>query len=249
MGKQKELNSRFIRYLKLHSLNDPWKQYNHEKLLNGVFSDIDLKKIETVLDAGCGDGLLFPIIAKKLPWYKKLVGFDIINSEIWPKIKLKSLSFFIASANKIPLSDKSFDLVLCKDVLHHVKNPQKIVKELIRISKRLVIIIEANRENPLMALYTKIQGDDHYIKASLKYLIERTVNKESYHIKEVDAYPFYFPIITKGWLSLPLLFLNGFYVISFKFLKIKSLAKIISRIMTKILKEPSFNVIYIWRNR
>lgn len=40
----------------------------------------------------------------------------------------------------IPAAERAYDVVLLADVLHHVEDPERLVRECIRVSKRLLII-------------------------------------------------------------------------------------------------------------
>lgn len=92
-----------------------------------------IKQGETILDVGCGTG----IVTKNLGDYfsAKITGCDIKNYLIYniPFIKIKD--------NKIPVKDKSYDVALLNDVLHHVnkENQINVLKESTRVAKRVLI--------------------------------------------------------------------------------------------------------------
>ena len=50
---------------------------------------------------------------------------------------------------QFPFADKSFDVVIIADVLHHEKNPDALLRECIRVSRRLVIIKDHQLSGPL----------------------------------------------------------------------------------------------------
>lgn len=45
-----------------------------------------------------------------------------------------------ASNLLLPYDNNQFDVVTCTEVLEHIKSPGKVVKELIRVAKELVLI-------------------------------------------------------------------------------------------------------------
>ena len=87
-----------------------------------------------ILDYGAGLGLLGKEITLKLK--KEVVLTDIADKNI------TSLPFWLSGPEKTPFPDGQFDTVLLVNVLHHTKNPQKIISEAKRISKNRIIILE-----------------------------------------------------------------------------------------------------------
>ena len=47
-------------------------------------------------------------------------------------------------AEAIGLADNSYDLVLAHEVLHHCRSPHKALLEMLRVSRRDVILLEPN---------------------------------------------------------------------------------------------------------
>ena len=93
-----------------------------------------IKKTDSVLDLGCGDGLNIMLLNQM--GVKKPVGMDIskkllkMAQERNPKTK-----FFVGSAQKTPFKPNSFDIVLIDSVLHHLMEYKDAVKEFKRILK------------------------------------------------------------------------------------------------------------------
>lgn len=106
------------------------------------------KKADKILDIGCGEG-------SRLNAMGGGVGVDINRFAIsQAKKKYPESDFQIASVEKLPFPDKSFDLVYSAFVIEHVKSPEKMLEEMIRVtSKRLVIICPnygaPNRRSPV----------------------------------------------------------------------------------------------------
>ena len=48
----------------------------------------------------------------------------------------------IFNGTNIPYEDQSFDSVLVVEVFHHCNNPEKVLKEAIRVAKKKVIIFD-----------------------------------------------------------------------------------------------------------
>jgi len=99
---------------------------------------------KSILDVGCGRGFLVKKLGKHFPTLS-VTGIDIflINS----LKKSKEPKFVEGNIEKLPFPDKSYDTVICAHVLEHVKDPQKAIAELKRVSrKRLIVIVPRQRE-------------------------------------------------------------------------------------------------------
>lgn len=94
-----------------------------------------------ILDLGCGDGSLTYLIAKK---GGIVTGVD--NNELgieFAKENLKNTKnyeklkydFVVASAYELPFPDKSFDIIACCEVIEHVQDPEKLIREAHRVLK------------------------------------------------------------------------------------------------------------------
>ncbi len=102
-----------------------------------------LPQCGSVLDVGCGDGLLARRIGEDLPGVT-MTGIDVLvrdNTHI-------PVTYF--DGVKIPYHDNSFDVVMFVDVLHHTENPLVLLKEAARVARRM-IVIKDHMQNGLLA--------------------------------------------------------------------------------------------------
>jgi len=130
-----------------------------------IVLQIDLKNPKKILDVGGGDGTLSNSIKNKL----KNANFTILDLN---KIKIKKdphIKFIQENAEKMPFKINEFDLVICKDVLHHCKNPEKAVKEIKRVGKKW-IIIEARRGDKWLDHF--LEEHNHFTESEFKKLIK-----------------------------------------------------------------------------
>jgi SAM-dependent methyltransferase len=90
--------------------------------------------VETVLDVGCGSGHL----ANKLSGDYKVVGLDI-SKEALKRVRVPSV---LAPASQIPFPDRSFDLVLCTEILEHLPASEyrDALREIVRVAKSYIIV-------------------------------------------------------------------------------------------------------------
>ena len=106
-----------------------------------------------VLELGCGSGIFTDYLIKENV-IKKLICTDI-SSEAIKICKKKSLPALLADAEKLPFKDKSFDIVCGFEVLHHLNNPKRAIKEACRVSKNTVFFNEPNKWNPVRCFMEK----------------------------------------------------------------------------------------------
>jgi ubiquinone/menaquinone biosynthesis C-methylase UbiE len=116
-----------------------------------------LPKHAKILDLACGPGILSKTLAvEKKVW--DIYGIDSSVEAIKLAKKnskdLKNTTFFLRDAVNTNFSDNWFDLIICKDSLHHFYKPEKILKELIRIlkPKGLLLVIDLKRNIPYRLL-------------------------------------------------------------------------------------------------
>ena len=126
-----------------------------EKRLNivykKIFNPISLRE-KKFLDIGCGLGF-FSLRAGKLG--ANVYGIDIGSNLIkickkrYPKGK-----FSVASAERIPFKDNSFDIILCTEVIEHVNNQQKVIDEIFRVLKQGGHLVITTPNRIFQPLYT-----------------------------------------------------------------------------------------------
>jgi ubiquinone/menaquinone biosynthesis C-methylase UbiE len=145
------------------------------------------------LDLGCGFGIGTAVIGS---FAKSVVGADIINYKEWELLKNKKIKFQRSSSRNLPFKDNTFDAIFIKDLLHHVKDIEKTLKEILRVTKPGgdIVILEGNRYNFIFYIYvTKIRGHDHLTQKEFKHLISKYFSNSK--VTSFEAYPpFRFPM-------------------------------------------------------
>jgi SAM-dependent methyltransferase len=92
-----------------------------------------LPKNATVLDVGCGDGLLARLIMQKRPDVK-IKGVDILRRS-QTQIPVEWFD-----GEVIPYGDGSFEVAMFVDVLHHTIDPMILLHEAVRVAREAIII-------------------------------------------------------------------------------------------------------------
>lgn len=111
------------------------------KLKRDAIIEILPEDVTSVVDVGCGSGLL----VNELPSTWRVVGVD--RSEV-------ALSFVRreavrADATSLPFCDRGFDVVVCSEVLEHLSDSDVVraAAELSRVADRYIVITVPNGEN------------------------------------------------------------------------------------------------------
>lgn len=128
------------------------QQIWHKQKLGIIISLINSSKItpKNILDVGCASGWFLKQISIQYPM-ADCIGIDVYKKAIkWGKSHYKSLRLIYADAHSLPFPNESFDLVICAEVLEHVIEPEKVLKEINRIlTPKGIAIIEMDTGNLL----------------------------------------------------------------------------------------------------
>ena len=102
------------------------------QVLSSYLSEL-IPKDSRVLDVGCGDGLLDALVMKLRP------DLSITGIDVLPR-KQNHISIKPFDGLTIPDEDRSFDVILFIDVLHHTDHPEQLLAEAKRVSKGVIVL-------------------------------------------------------------------------------------------------------------
>jgi hypothetical protein len=99
-------------------------------------------EIRSVLDVGTGHSGVFDYWFWESKNLEKKVCMDIhsIRNDVgWKKV--------IADARNIPYEDRSFDLVMCCEMIEHVppEDHERVIRELIRVARKVVFLTSSGK--------------------------------------------------------------------------------------------------------
>ena len=102
----------------------------------------DLALPTSVLDVGCGEGVL------TLEWAERLgdgriVGIDLDDEKLrgeWARRRRPNLEFRAEEATRLPFADDEFDMATAIEVLEHVPDPGATVAEMARVAERRLLV-------------------------------------------------------------------------------------------------------------
>jgi 2-polyprenyl-3-methyl-5-hydroxy-6-metoxy-1,4-benzoquinol methylase len=97
---------------------------------------------ESVLDVGCGEGVLTYRWAQRLG-DAPVVGLDLDDAKLraeWEVRARENLRFGTMPPDGLPCSDNEFDLVTAIEVLEHVPDPEQTVSEMARVARGHLLV-------------------------------------------------------------------------------------------------------------
>jgi ubiquinone/menaquinone biosynthesis C-methylase UbiE len=132
-------------YYEKEELWDPLRiKEEDQKRVNRVLELIP-DTSESLLDVGCGNGILCNQAKQKIPFLKKIVGFD----RSVEAIKYVKTAKKIGEINDLPFKNNEFDSVCALEVLEHLnlKTYELALKEISRVAKKQIIVTVPYYEN------------------------------------------------------------------------------------------------------
>lgn len=138
-----------------------------------LINHLGLKGHERLLEVGCGEGSNLKLLGARP---RQVIGVDYSLGKVrWASQHVPGACFARADATVLPFPGGIFDLVLCRDVLHHLDVPdkKKVLAEMLRVCREggRLVVIEPNGWNPIMRLQGLIvEAEQDILKNSLPRL-------------------------------------------------------------------------------
>jgi len=139
-----------------HTSKNPLQKFLINNFFSTLISLIKPLSIESILDAGAGEGFTMNKL-KENSIGKRIEGIECsreaisFGKKLFPDLMLRE-----GNLHELPYKDSSFDLVVCTEVLEHLKEPEKALKEILRVSKKYLIISVPNE--PFFMLSNFLRG-------------------------------------------------------------------------------------------
>lgn len=122
----------------------------------------------SILDCGCGNGFFQTFLEEVFQTTCVGIDFSAKMLQINPN-KQKIMSV----VTLLPFGDKTFDLVTCSMLLHHLTVAQQkiAINEMQRVAKKYIFIVEPNRNNLVNAVFMLWRPEEREgVRFNLKYL-------------------------------------------------------------------------------
>ncbi|KAI0157272.1 ubiE/COQ5 methyltransferase [Xylariaceae sp. FL1272] len=124
-----------------------------------------IKPTDRILDIGCGPGSITVDYAALVP-QGSVLGIDTVASvlssakELAESRGLGNVTFQVHDANELPFGDGEFDVVVCHQVLQHVKEPVAVLREMRRVCKTGGIVAAREADYKSFSWYPELHGLD-----------------------------------------------------------------------------------------
>jgi len=123
--------------------------FPYRRLLEDLSNTLDIKEGESILDAGCGPGLVIEKIIEENKGKRiSITGLDFSKRMIkYAHRRCKNLNVKLQVANlneNLEFSDSSFNKVVCSNTLYALENPRRVILEFHRVLKQDGAVIIAN---------------------------------------------------------------------------------------------------------
>ncbi len=146
-----------------------WEDRNYSPELKlqvaEMVSGLELAEGMTILDVGCGQGVLLPFLRHLIGGNGRLIALDASASMLEGIAERDAQTLAVhAPAEKIPLIDRYVDMVICFSAFPHISDKAAAAQEFYRVLKpggRAYVLHIGSREfiNRLHDMYEAVQGD------------------------------------------------------------------------------------------
>ena len=156
---------------------------------------VRLKSGQSLLDIGCGTGLLLETLAKKFP-RNQLTGIELSPAMMriaQQRLRHLPVTPLFCDAIRLPFSDRQLVVVTCASVLHYLKDPGAALTEIWRVLKPHghLILLDWNRDTSLFKVL-----EHFYFRQFFKAHVKTYSLREAQSLLTAGGFA---PIMEKRW--------------------------------------------------
>ncbi len=154
-----------------------------------LLSHLDLKRCDSVLDIGCGTGVLFPFLTQLTQGQANIFASDFAEGMV-KKAAQKNyahIKLLCGCARYLPFHNNSIDLIIAFHVFPHIRGMQLALKECWRILKSNgeLAIIHLHSSQEINAIHEEIGGTVKNHKLHSGKQMRLILKKSNFKIKEL----------------------------------------------------------------
>lgn len=110
-----------------------------------------LTNAHTILDFGCGNLSLAKGVKEMIP-KTDITGVDVVDSGV----RAKDIKFRTYDGRRLPFKQNSFDVTIVYHVLHHCTDPKASLTDVMRVTKKTILLVEPVVRNSIDLFFMKI---------------------------------------------------------------------------------------------
>ncbi len=138
----------YKKYMTKNPLKHKMVERLNRKILNYILKNCELlsneKDIVDILDAGCGEGFISDMIERNVE-NVRITGLEIETTALdIAKRMNKNVNYLQGDICRMPFEDNRFDIVICTEVMEHLKEPDTALQELARVAKKTILLTVPN---------------------------------------------------------------------------------------------------------
>lgn len=174
------------RYYSTKDINKLFQKIRRREMWETYLSSLDVilnknQEIRNVIDVGCGMGnFILELVNRKQ--FNRIIGIDFLrdtfniarqNQELFSKV-----AFIEGDLLNIPFKDRTFDLTICLNVLHHIhyNDVEKVIQELTRLTDGFIILEIRNKKFILNFFYKYLIKSNQYKKLPIFTNLIKDIN-------------------------------------------------------------------------
>jgi ubiquinone/menaquinone biosynthesis C-methylase UbiE len=180
--------------------------------LQQLVATLDLKTSDTVLDVAAGSCRVSRAIA---PWVSHVTAVELTaamlnqGQQMAQQEQLTNITFKLGAAENLEFADNQFDVTITRYSFHHFVDPQRVFKEMMRVTKaggKVIVIDILSPEDESLAdqynRYERLRDPSHRQAPGLSQL-KAWYQSNNLHLIECHTEAHVQDL--EGWLDLPAL--------------------------------------------
>lgn len=136
-----------------------------------MIQQLELKNVDKILDLGCGDGY-YSYLLSRISLKIEVIGIDNHVAAIESakrQARKRNIKFIIGNAEKLPFPENYFDKIVMSEIIEHVKDDERVLREARRVLKQggILVLTTPNKDYPF--LWDPISWFlDHFFNSHIK---------------------------------------------------------------------------------